>query len=109
MPKPPTPPKAALDATTDQGLACMRDLRSALEGGGGAESRLILHVADGFAAPLREQFPGVPLGRVLASAVLSLQALKRQMGNLGFYEADSLLMVAGLAAEQLDREEADRA
>ena len=107
MPEVPSPPKVALDATTDQGLAEMRDAWGALaRSGPGGE--LTMLVVEGFAAPLREQFPGVPVGRVIMSAVQSLTALKRNCGDLGFGDADALLSVAGLAAGRLDRGEAGR-
>ena len=104
----PSPPKPALDADTDQGLAYARDCREALARGG-PEARLCLLLADGMAAPLREQFPGIPAGRVLMSAARSMEALKREFAGKGFGDADALLTVAMLAAEALEREEIDHA
>jgi hypothetical protein len=97
------PPKSALDAHADQGLAHMRNVRELLAEAG-PEGRLLLTLADGLAAPLREQFPGVPAGRVLMAAVQSLTAMKEEFADKGLDDADAVLSVAALAAEQLDRE-----
>ena len=103
MPDVPSPPRAALDATVDQALAHMRDTRGILTAAG-KEGEFLLMLGDKMAAPLREQFPGVPAGRVLMSAVQSMKALKENFADEGFDDADALLGVAALAAEQLDRE-----
>lgn len=107
MPDVPSPPRAALDATTDQGLAFVRDTRGILAGAG-SEGELFLILGDALATPLREQFPGIPVGRVLMSAVQSMGALKEKFAAQGFDDADALLSVAALAAERLDRGEAGR-
>lgn len=101
----PVPPKAALDATADQGLAWIRDCRKALATAG-PEGRLYLILGEAMAAPLREQFPGIPAGRVLIAAVQSMKGLKEKFAAEGFDDADALLSVAALAAEQLEREAA---
>jgi len=106
-PLPPPPPKAALDAAADQALAHVRDMRAVLAESG-PEGSLLLTLGDAMAGPLREQFPGIPAGRVLMAAVQSLTAMKEKFADKGFNDADMLLSVAALAAEQLDREGAQR-
>lgn len=98
-------PREILDALTDSKLAWARGLRKTL--GGITEGRLFIAAADGVAGRLREQFPGLPAGRVLMAAAQALAAMKQVLAPYGLDDADAVLAVAGLAAEQLDREGAD--
>ena len=98
-------PKVSMDARTDQALAAARDMRAGMARDSGAGDRR-LALGDEVTARLREQFPAMPeLGRVTLAVAASLEAVRRAG------EADGapltwreLAAVAGLAAEQLDRE-----
>jgi hypothetical protein len=99
------PPKDVLDALTTQKLDWEVQVRKRLEAVGCAESIELLAAAEGVAAHLREQFPGLPAGRVVMAAA---QSLATAAEVYGFDSLNVLLSVAGLAAEQLEREGADR-
>ena len=98
--------KTILDAETDMALACYRDHRAGLSGPAG---EFYAEVAGALADDLAGQFPGAALGRVVMSAAQSLGAIRDSMRESGLEPTTAILLtIAGLAAERLDREEADR-
>lgn len=99
--------KPALDADTDQALAWTREARKKLSPGD-PEDALYLGASTRLAETLRLEFPGVPLGRALMSAAASMGAVEEHLTAHGLNIADGLISVLSLAAEQLDREEAER-
>jgi hypothetical protein len=107
MPDATIPEKAVLEELTTQKLAWEKDVRAALEAVGSTDSLDLLAAADGVAGLLRAQFPGgCPLGRMVMALAQALATAAE------VYEIDSLnvlLSVAGLAAEQLEREGAEHA
>ena len=96
--------RTALDAETDQALALFRHKRHALTDDAG---RIVTDLAEGMAEQLREQFPDTPgLGRIV-------MAVAQQIGVTDVAICDALgsglpvitlVTIAGLAAEQLERE-----
>lgn len=97
--------KSALDAETDQALAWFRDHRNDRLGAG-PNGDFYREMSTAFAAMFAEQFPGIPVGRVVMAVAQALKAI-----NVAFEEqrgepvsVNTLLSIAGLAAEQLDRE-----
>lgn len=102
------PAKADSDALTDQALADTAFMRPFLADGGWQET-FVLAAAGNVAALLREQFPGVrDIGRVVMSAQQALSGIHAGMAGAGMPgDPGVLLLIAGLAGEQLDREARD--
>ena len=96
--------KAALDAETDQALALFRDKRRGLDG---ASGRVYTALAASMAEQIRSQFPDVPgIGRIVMAVSQQIgvtdTALREDAGVT--LPVISLVTIAGLAAEQLERE-----
>jgi hypothetical protein len=101
-----TPPsKVSLDASADQQLAEMREMRAKLEALGPIGDEL-LFLGESMALLLREQFPAErSLGRITLAVAQSLQALESAAQSKGYpLGSIELTAIAQLAAEQLDRE-----
>lgn len=92
--------RAALDAETDEALSRFRP--------GGPAARTWAAYGDAAqraADGLREQFPGVPLARLVAAVAVALDGIRDDLGGA---PSAVLLTVLGLAAAMLDGEEAGR-
>lgn len=92
------PPKAALDAETDQMLAMIRDNRL-------SHAPLTTGLAEGLADQIREQF-GPGSGRIVmavAQAVGCIEKVMREDHGVPM-TVGHLLVITALAAEQLERE-----
>lgn len=95
-------PKAVLDAETDQALAWFRDHRDCPAG---PEGDFYREMSAELAAMLARQFPGIPAGRVVMAVAQALKAVNDAFEQHGQpVSVNTLLSIAGLAAEQLDRE-----
>jgi hypothetical protein len=106
-PAEPIPLKPTLDADTDQALAWTREARKKLPPADPTAS-LYLRASARLAECLRVEFPAIPLGRALMSVGQSLGALEENCADLGgTLTVEGLLSILELAAEQLDREEAE--
>lgn len=95
------PPKAALDASTDQALAHFRDTRAALWDDTGD---FYTDMADGMATLIAEQFPGQPAGRIVMAAAQALRGIAVNLPPEVRSSPDVLLAIAAMAAERLDRQ-----
>lgn len=99
----PTPGQIALDAETDQALALFRDKRAGLTDAAG---RVVLGMADAMAEQIREQF-GPGNGHIVMAVAQVLGCVEEVMR--AYYgtplPANALPTIAGLAAEQLSRDE----
>ena len=96
-----TPLKTALDAETDQALAFYRDNRPRL----GDSGAFFAEMGDEMARNTREQFPGIRTGRIVMAIAQGLKAIDAACAENGVrITVDRLLIIAALAAEQLDRE-----
>lgn len=96
------PPKAALDAGTDQTMAWFRDVRAALWGDTGD---FYTGLADGMAALIAEQFPGQPAaGRIVMAAVQALTGIAANLPPAVRSAPEVLLAIGAVAAGQLDRQ-----
>jgi hypothetical protein len=94
----PLPPKVALDADTDQALALIRDHRL-------SHGSLATILAEGVADQIREQF-GPGNGRIVmavAQAVGCVEKIMREEYGASM-KPGQLVVIAALAAEQLERE-----
>ena len=102
----PPPPKVALDAQTDQALAAFHDRRATLTG---VNAELTLTLADGVADQIRAQF-GPGNGRIVMAVTQAIGAVEKVMReDVGAPMApQALLSIAGLAAEQLVREDGEQ-
>lgn len=96
-------PKAVLDAETDQALALFRDKRRGLTDDAG---QVITAFAESIAGQLRAQFPGTPgLGRIVMAISQQIGCADQALQEIGArVPAITLLTIAGLAAEELERE-----
>jgi hypothetical protein len=105
MPDVTIPARASLESLTDEKLAWERDQRAKFKAADCLESRLILAAAEGVAGLVRQQFPGPGTGRIFMAG---MQALASAAQVYGIEDVNTLVTIAGLAAEQLDREASDR-
>lgn len=98
----PPPPKATLDAETDQALAAFRDKLGKLTGLQGVFAGIL---ADGMADQIREQF-GPGHGRLVMAAMQALGCVEKVMReDYGApMPATALLSIGALAAASLERE-----
>lgn len=106
MPRLTVPPRASLEAETDQGLAWFRDPAHRFEGAAGG---FCDEVAASVSAHLREEFPETPcLGRVVMAVVQSLTTAGESIGVATGkpVPAGVLLTIAALAAVELEDGEA---
>jgi hypothetical protein len=96
-------PKTVLDAGTDQALAVFRDMRDGLPDGESGDFYRTLSAL--MAAQFREEFPGIPVGRVLVAVATALKAIATGLGKTPAGAHPYVLMaITALAGEQLDRE-----
>lgn len=103
----PFPEKPAIDADTDQALAWTREARKKLSPDD-PQDVLHLRASTRLAEALRVEYPDLGMGRVLMSAEQGLAALRENCAERGVrLGVGDLLSILSLAAEQLDREEAE--
>jgi hypothetical protein len=105
MPELSFPPKAELDAETDEAFGHARNLRATLIAKDGKAGAWMTETADAVAAYLRAQFPdGSMIARAAMAVTQALYAVDDEAG--GGLSAGGLLAVAALAAERLNQGEA---
>jgi hypothetical protein len=104
-----SPSKTSMDAHVDQKLAMARDMRADLVRAGD-DGESVLSLADAIAGVTRQQFPDTAhLGRITVAVLVGLDSLQEAFAVKGMrLSLREALMVAGLAAEQLEREGAGR-
>lgn len=103
------PARAAIVADTDQALAWTREARKRLSPDD-PQDVLYLLASTRLAEALRVEYPDPSMGRVLMSAEQGLAALQENCAEAGRrLDAGALLSILSLAAEQLAREETERA
>lgn len=92
------PPKAALDADTDQALAFIRDHRL-------SHGSLATILAEGIAEQVRDQF-GPGNGRIVMAVAQAISCVEKVMREdyAMPMSPGQLVVIASLAAEQLERE-----